>query len=84
MSSIDNRISELVVRLAGDKIAKVLETTTKLIDDEGKTWGRALADALELHRCPTNVHQLQQAERKAKDAKLKEKFQRNETVAGLN
>lgn len=49
------KVAELFKKLAaGDKFRNVLETLMRL-QAEGKDWGRAAADALELHKCPLTL-----------------------------
>jgi hypothetical protein len=49
----EEKILELAFRLAGpEKISQVGATADRLMAETGKSPARALADALELHKCP--------------------------------
>lgn len=50
--SVEDQIVSLAMRLAGEKSQKVFETAKKLHNEQGKSELRALADALEIHKCP--------------------------------
>ncbi len=45
------QITRMVADFAGDKLEKVQATAQKLVED-GKSLNRALADALDKHKCP--------------------------------
>lgn len=48
--NVNQKIEVLYRRLAGDKLSKVEATKVKLVG-EGKKLQRAMADALEIHKC---------------------------------
>ena len=50
MNKVDRRIEALVQSLAGEKLPQVLEMA-ELLHFDGKKAERALADALEKHKC---------------------------------
>lgn len=51
--SNDQKVEILSQRLAGEKLEKVQKAATEL-EAQGKTKNRALADALEQHKCPNS------------------------------
>ncbi len=46
----NNKVFDLYTRLAGDKFETMKPTVESLVNEQGKSFGRALADALETHK----------------------------------